>query len=399
MATSTPLTISAGFKQLLQPGGRLANSLFINSNGMLQRLPTTAGLDTSPLYSGSPNWPATRSALSLCNATSPFAASNAIGSIATAAANWSGAVLAPNGLIYCVPNGATGVLVINPATNAILNTISLSPITGSWSGGVLASNGNIYCVPYSASTVLVITPSSVSPYGTLSTIGSGLSGSTYWGGVLAGGYIYCSPSGATSILIINPAGGTVSTSGTVSASSHWTGAVLAPNGKIYCLPDGSGSVLVITPSGTTVTTATISTATTSSCFGGVLAPNGMIYAIPYTTASGAVLMINPNNGTITTISSGQTFSSSFRGGFVTPSGMIYAFPYAALGMLAIDSTTNAVSLVGTFPSGNKCSGGVLAPNGIAYGVPGGNSDFVETFNTGFSDIPLNLCLSPYFNKL
>jgi len=69
--------------------------------------------------------------------------------------------LAPNGNIYCPPNGASNILIINPTTNAVsygTGGPALSPAlsTQTYLGGVLAPNGNIYGVPYNSSNILII---------------------------------------------------------------------------------------------------------------------------------------------------------------------------------------------------------------------------------------------------
>ena len=71
---------------------------------------------------------------------------------------WGGGVLAPNGLIYGVPNHATTVLIIDPNTETADTTSLQDAGAGSdkYHGGVLAPNGLIFAIPYSADSVLVI---------------------------------------------------------------------------------------------------------------------------------------------------------------------------------------------------------------------------------------------------
>jgi hypothetical protein len=78
---------------------------------------------------------------------------------------WSGGVLAPNGKIYCIPHNADTVLVIDTtatpptiSTKPILFTTGSSASTAQWSGGVLAPNGMIYAAPSSRTRILMINP-------------------------------------------------------------------------------------------------------------------------------------------------------------------------------------------------------------------------------------------------
>jgi hypothetical protein len=77
---------------------------------------------------------------------------------------WAGGVLGPDGKIYGIPRNYHRVLVIDPTTDTIdPDGISLEEELGAarfdedkWTGGVLAPNGKIYCVPNEADSVLII---------------------------------------------------------------------------------------------------------------------------------------------------------------------------------------------------------------------------------------------------
>ncbi|UCF96215.1 MAG: hypothetical protein JSV89_13625 [Spirochaetaceae bacterium] len=77
---------------------------------------------------------------------------------------WAGGVLGPDGKIYGIPRNYDSVLVIDPTENtADPDGISLPPAPpvdpldeDKWTGGVLALNGKIYCIPNEADSVLII---------------------------------------------------------------------------------------------------------------------------------------------------------------------------------------------------------------------------------------------------
>jgi streptogramin lyase len=85
---------------------------------------------------------------------------------------WAGGVLGPDGRIYGIPRNYHSVLVIDPIESATdpeidPDGISLEEELGAarfdedkWTGGVLATNGKIYCVPNEADSVLIIDPHS-----------------------------------------------------------------------------------------------------------------------------------------------------------------------------------------------------------------------------------------------
>jgi streptogramin lyase len=79
---------------------------------------------------------------------------------------WAGGVLGPDGRIYGIPRNYDSVLVIDPTTDTVdPDAIPLPPAPpvdpldeDKWTGGVLAPNGKIYCIPNEADGVLIIDP-------------------------------------------------------------------------------------------------------------------------------------------------------------------------------------------------------------------------------------------------
>lgn len=79
---------------------------------------------------------------------------------------WAGGVLGPDGMIYGIPRNYESVLILDPTENtAYPDGIVLPPEPpvdpadpDKWTGGVLALNGKIYCIPNAADSVLIIDP-------------------------------------------------------------------------------------------------------------------------------------------------------------------------------------------------------------------------------------------------
>ena len=92
-------------------------------------------------------------------------------------------------------------------------------------------------------------------------------------------------------------------------------------------------------------------------------------------------------------------SDKWIGGVLAPNGMIYGIPLNSTTVLKIDPTTDTVSTFGSLSGTAKWVGGVLAPSGMIYGIPYSSTTVLKIdpdIDTPFSeDVPL----SGYFNKL
>jgi hypothetical protein len=64
-------------------------------------------------------------------------------------------------------------------------------------------------------------------------------------------------------------------------------------------------------------------------------------------------------------------STKWWGGVLAPNGMIYGMPFSSTSVLKIDPTTDTAMVVSAVTAGKV--GGVLAPNGIIYGSPAGSA--------------------------
>jgi hypothetical protein len=337
------------------------------------------------------DWQPYLRALTRANATGVTVAMSTFGTVSTSQ-YWNGGVLAPNGCIYCIPQGAPSILVIN-TLNDTVSTIGTVATNQYWLGGALAPNGNIYFIPYVASNVLMINPTT----NTISYFGS-ITNNGRVGGVLApNGNIYCTPITSDGVLVINTRTNTVSTFGS-GLSGTWNGSILGPNGLIYGIPYGSTSTITVTNT-TTNTVTTIGSLNTSLTWRfGTLAPNGNIYGIPMfaSAASQSIILINPSTNTVSTFG---TVSQGYNGGVLGPDGNIYCAPYSATNILVINPTTNALTYVGSGLS-TSWIGGILAPNGNIYFIPYGSASVIKLTFTGLSQLPsAAYCLSAWANHL
>jgi hypothetical protein len=338
------------------------------------------------------NWNHFEDALVDLESGASFSDSGAtFGSVAAGSNKWTGAVEAPNGMLYCIPRDSTSVLKINPTNDTVSTFGSLS---GSlkWLGGVLAPNGMIYGIPTNSTTVLKIDPTGDST----STFGS-LSADTlkWFGGVLApNGMIYGIPFDSTTVLKIDPTDDTVSTFGSLSGTTKWVGGVLAPNGMIYGIPYSSTTVLKINPTNDTTSTFG-SVSGTVKYFGGAIASNGMIYGFP--NAATTVLKINPSNDTVSTFGS-LAGGSKWHSGALAPNGMIYGSPEDSTTILKIDPSTDTASTFGSFSGTDKYQGSVLSRNGNIYCVPSSATTVLKIGGTA-TDLDPAFPMSRAVNKL
>lgn len=245
-----------------------------------------------------------------------------------------GGVVATNGKIYGVPSQATYILIIDPSNDTVdTTTITGLPATGAkWAGGVLAPNGLIFCMPRAIDPagVLIINPfNNTVDYTTIVVPRSVAPGDWAWtGGVLApNGKIYGIPEAETKVLIIDPVAltGNVTTITGISGNYNHGGGVLAPNGKIYAIPLYN-FLLVIDPSTNTFTETNVLPAVRNG-YGGTLAPNGKIYCAAY--EPNYVTIIDPTTNTVntTSITGLNPIFGKFIGSVLAPNGNIYLVPH------------------------------------------------------------------------
>jgi len=322
---------------------------------------------------------------SLTAANSGATASISSYSVSGSAANYPHGygALAPNGLIYFI--GGYGVYVLNPSTNTA--SVIGAMDTNQYSGLVLGTNGNLYGIPYGAGTVVVITPSSSSPYGTVTTIGSGLD--SYQGGCLGpNGTIYALPWTGSNLLTINTSTNTV-TQIAISPRTTTRGSVVGPDGNIYGAPWGTSLILKINPS--TNTSSTIA-CNNKTYWGASLGPNGLIYFSPFDP--GSILCLNVVGNIVTNVGSSANY---YAGLVLGPNGKLYSAPYNS-SILEYNISSNTTSTYSYPFLLNNSASMILAPNGNIYvGVTNSNGYYISF--SGLKQLPnSNYCLSAYTNK-
>ena len=62
-------------------------------------------------------------------------------------------------------------------------------------------------------------------------------------------------------------------------------------------------------------------------------------------------------------------TTKWAGGVLASNGMIYGIPCSSTSILKIDPTNDTASTFGSLAGATKWYGGILAPNGMIYGIP------------------------------
>ena len=220
---------------------------------------------------------------------------------------YCGCCLGANGKIYAIPRYADNVFVLDPKDESYYFLTSPYIISGvvdsryrrKWAFGVLAPNGIIYCMPSFETFFLKIntnddTIDALTNGPILAPTSEAISSSEkYQGGALApNGKIYAMPFSNTGpntgrfVLEVDPVANSyidLSGAGTISIGStrNYVGATCGFDGNIYSTGELGSSVLRINTSTTPVTMSTFGSI--SRTWGGVLAPNGKIYFNPRPT--------------------------------------------------------------------------------------------------------------------
>jgi len=311
---------------------------------------------------------------------------------------YAGSVLVPDGRVIFVPHVATGIGIYTPETGLYSN-VTPSGFPGGdfkFQGGVLTPNGNVVFIPCTAAAMGVFNPVNLE-FTFAPSVPTG-GGDFYRGGVLApNGNVVMIPSGSTSIGQFNP------TTGVYSAMlAHGTGGlayrngVLLPNGNVVMIPYTTTFIGQYNPILNTFTKTSFRFIVSQSFNGGVLAPNGNVVMVPSVAAN--VCVFNPSASTLSNV--GPIGENIFCGGALLPTGNIIFFPTGTsnIGMfdpIALTYSNSTFTGIGDGP--DRVCGGSLLPSGQVVLSPYtlSNVGVIDTFTPA----PVELCLSPYFNKL
>lgn len=322
--------------------------------------------------------------------------------------SYKAGILTPNGDIHFIPYATQRGRKWNVYTNSI-STYSLvytSTTTAAYNGGVLAPNGDVHFVPYDAPVGQKVSPNGVvSTYSLAYTLQYG-----YVGGILApNGDIHYVPANATVGQKINSVTNQASTYSLLYTGTWaYSGAVLAPNGEIHFVPmfapigqkldiNGNPVLYGLAPGYTNFGDGVTPDYNYDR---GVLAINGDIHFVPRDATFG--MKVDTNTGIVSTYS---ILTNKHVGGVLAPDGSIHFIPYTG----NIDASTSyaqKISIDGivstySFTAGQTYEGGVLASDGAVYipiqsGAASGN--FKKLIFYPGIDIPMEVCLSPFFNR-
>jgi hypothetical protein len=247
---------------------------------------------------------------------------------------WRGGVLGPDGKIYGIPHNATSVLTIDPVTNTV-DTTSINGLIGidKWRGGVLAPNGKIYALPLDATCVLII-----DPFSPISNI-TGVTPSTSF---YTDGSLTLTCPGAT-FATVGP--GQINVGDNILLTTNlgnFTGYVQTVSSNttlifVYALgtniPVSEITAIQKTRKADVTSISGLPLSFTGN-HGARLGRDGKIYTIP--GEQNIVLVIDPNTNTFTTIPVGPLVPNlNWADGVLAPNGVIYGVPYNASQVLRI----------------------------------------------------------------
>lgn len=219
-------------------------------------------------------------------------------SVSTNNTQCMGGVLAPNGKIYYVPwrgnnYSAVSVCVINPANDTSYTIGSLAHPSSDpsklqpyrWRGCALAPNGKIYCPPEGADTsILVIntTNDTVTQITGVTSTNATTGVFSKWNSaaLAPNGFIYCfGYLNSDSVLKINPTTDTFTKITLPTYTPSFGGTVCGPDGNIYGIGLFTTRFAKIIPS--TDTVSYISIGSSQGGYGGVVGPDNCIYTYPF----------------------------------------------------------------------------------------------------------------------
>ena len=316
----------------------------------------------------------------------------------------AGAVLLPDGRVFCVPYSYTNVArLVDPRTNTVTSVTMPFTANGNapFLGGVLLPNGNVYMVPRYSTYALLFDPVT----GTATTAGGTLDdGISHQGAVLLqDGRVFMSPYSATYALIYDATTNTLSTvgAGQFQGNGALGAAVLMADGNVFCVPRSGTTARIFNPLTNAVSTPNVTFTGSLEFNSGVLMADGSIFCVPY--GSNTARIYDPVAQRLSTPSGTYTSAGyRYQGGVLLPCGRIAMIPYNATVAVIYDPATDTLTTAqGTISSPDRSYyGGLLLPDGRVFMVPSNKTQalYLVTGGPGLASIPNNILLSPWMNN-
>ena len=307
-----------------------------------------------------------------------------------------GAVLLPDGRVFCPPYTGTTARLVDPRTNVVTTPAVTFPSNNAFEKGILLPNGKVFLVPRFSTFALIVDPATE----TVTTSAAVFPGANaYIGAVLLpDGRVYMVPYAATSALLYDYVTDTLSTPPGTFPTSSFISCVLTADGTVLCIPFGSTTARVYDPISQTLSTP--SGTFTGNFWGGVLLPDGRVFCCPATATTARIF--DPHTNTVST-PAGTYAADGWRGGVRLPCGRVALVPNNAATALIFDPATETISTPrGTIaaPSASYM-GGVLLPDGRVFMTPCNKTQaqYLVTGGFGFAPLPTNVLLSPWCNNI
>jgi hypothetical protein len=308
----------------------------------------------------------------------------------------AGAVLLPDGRIFCPPYTGTTARLVDTRTNVVTTPAVTFPSGGAFQGGILLPNGKVFLVPRFSTYAMLFDPATE----TVSSSAAVFPGANAYQGavLLPDGKVYMTPYAATNALQYDYVTDTLSTPPGTFPANNFISCALTSDGKVLCIPYGSSTARVYDPIAQTLSTP--SGTFSGNYYGGILLPDGRIFICPYSSTTARIY--DGSTGTITT-PNGTYTSGGYSGGIRLACGRVALIPYNASNVVIYDPQEDNLSIArGTTTAGSgNYWGGILLPDGRAMCVPyNGKTEalYLHAGGWGLAQLPNNVLLSPWCNN-
>lgn len=313
----------------------------------------------------------------------------------TGFAGLAGAVLLPDGRVFCPPYSGTTARLVDPRTNVVTTPTASFPSGGAFQGGILLPNGKVFLAPRNSTYAMLFDPATE----TVTTSAAVFPGANAYQGavLLPDGKVYMTPYASTSALLYDYVTDTTSAPPGTFPATSFISCALTSDGKVLCIPYGSTTARVYDPISQTLSTP--SGTFTGNYFGGVLLPDGRVFCCPYSATTARIY--DPYTNTVST-PAGTYDTTGWNGGVRLPCGRVALIPYNNTNALIFDPATETISTPrGTIaaPSASYW-GGILLPDGRVFMTPYSKTQaqYLVTGGFGFAPLPTNVLLSPWCNN-